>query len=73
MMQMRYEVRFVGDADLPNEVDYAFVRLGDKTYLFMKRSACNGGRLGQCEGLTRSFNTWQQAQSVELKELAGAL
>lgn len=70
---MKYQVRFVGDSELPSEVDYAFVRLADRTYLFMKQSACRGGGLGECRALTRSFDTWQRAQSVELKELAGVL
>lgn len=69
---MRYEVRFVGDSDLPEGVDYAFAKTTDRTYLFMKRSACTVDGTGECEALTRSFNTWEQAQSVELKQLACA-
>lgn len=70
---MRYEVRFVEDAELPSEVEFAFVRLADQTFLFMKRSAVLAHMGGRCDALTRSFNTWERAQSVELKELADAL
>lgn len=69
---MHYEVRFVEDHQLPSGVDYAFAKVLDRTYLFMKRSA-RGAPIGRCEALTRSFNTWERAQSVELKEMAGAL
>ena len=65
---MRYEVRFVGDEALPSEVDYVFVRLAERTYLLMKASSARA-RLGECEALTRSFNTWERAQSVALKHL----
>lgn len=69
---MHYEVTFVEDAALPSGVDYAFVRLADRTYLFMKESAvaCAEHRAA---ALTRSFNTWERAQSVELKQFAGSL
>lgn len=65
---MRYEVRFVEDSALPSEVEFAFVRLDSRTYLFMKESAV---RLppGECTALTRSFNTWERAQSVALRHL----
>lgn len=66
---MKYEVRFVGDADLPSEVDYVFVRLDERTYLLMKASAIHAARGRECDALTRSFNTWERAQSVELKHL----
>lgn len=69
---MRYEVRFVGDDALPVGVDYTFAVTLGKTYLFMKRSACAGVSFGECQALTRSFSTWERAQSVELKELARA-
>lgn len=68
---MQYEVRFVQDSELPSEVDYAFARVDGRTYLFMKRSVVIHGP-GECRALTRSFTTWEQSQSVELKELAGA-
>jgi hypothetical protein len=69
---MHYEVRFVGDSELPDGVDYAFARTADHTYLFMKRSAVDACPGGECEALTRSFTTWERAQSVELKELSDA-
>lgn len=69
---MRYQVRVVGDAELPSEVDYAFACVAEYTYLFVKRSALDATP-GACAVLTRSFNTWEQAHSVELKQLAGAL
>lgn len=65
---MRYEVRFVEDTELPSEVDYAFVRFADQTYLFMKRTAVEAAA-GPCGALTRSFNLWQRAQCVEAREL----
>lgn len=65
---MRYEVRFVEDSQLPSGVEYAFVRLTDQTYLFMKRSAIDV-TTGLCAALTRSFNLWQRAQCVEAREL----
>ena len=65
---MDYRVRLVGDSDLPDGIDYTFARVADRTYLFMKQSACKG-QLGDCDALTRSFNTWERAQSVPLKHL----
>lgn len=65
---MQYEVRFVKDSELPSEVDFVFVRLAERTYLLMKESVARARR-GECEALTRSFNTWERAQSVALKHL----
>lgn len=68
---MRYQVRFVEDSRLPSGVEFAFVSVGDETYLFMKRSACSS-TTGECEALTRSFNTWQRAQGVRARELVAS-
>lgn len=65
---MHYQVRFVEDSRLPSGVEFAFVSVGDETYLFMKQSAIRPGE-GECEALTRSFNTWQRAQGVRPREL----
>ena len=65
---MRYEVRFVEDTELPSEVDFAFVRFADQTYLFMKRAAIDAAA-GPCAALSRSFDLWQRAQCVEAREL----
>ena len=70
---MHYQVRFVEDSELPEDVDFVFARTAEHTYLFMKRSVVEAGPGGECAALTRSFNTWERAQSVELKHLAGAL
>jgi hypothetical protein len=70
---MRYKVRFVKDSELPDGVDYAFACTAGQTYLFMKRSVVDADPGGECVALSRSFTTWERAQSVELKELAGAL
>jgi hypothetical protein len=70
---MHYEVHFVGDSELPEGVDYAFATTANQTYLFMKWSAANADEPGCCDALSRSFTTWERAQSVELKEPARAL
>lgn len=63
-----YQVVFVKDSELPNGVDYAFARMDEHTYLFMKRSAVDADP-GRCDALTRSFNTWERAQDVEAREV----
>lgn len=73
MHRQHYQVLFVEDSQLPEGVDFAFARTLEHTYLFMKRSVVDASPGGRCDALTRSFNTWEQAQSVELKDLAGAL
>ena len=73
MRSQHYQVRFVEDSALPEGVDYAFARTLEHTYLFMKRSVVDAVPGGRCDALTRSFNTWEEAQSVELKHLAGVL
>ena len=69
---MHYQVRFVKDSELPDGVDYVFARTAGQTYLFMKRSVVDACPGGECAALSRSFTTWERAQSVEVKELAGA-
>jgi len=69
---MDYQVRFVGDAELPDGVEFIFVRLVDETFLFVKRSAVVATTTGHCDALTRSFNTWERAQWVAPRELIGA-
>lgn len=70
---MDYQVRFIRESDLPAGVDYVFARTADHTYLFMRQSLVAGVAAGEvCDVLTRSFNTWERAQSVELKEFADA-
>ena len=70
---MDYQVRFVRESDLPAGVDYVFARTADHTYLFLKQPLVAGVGPGEaCDALTRSFNTWERAQSVELKEFADA-
>jgi hypothetical protein len=70
---MHYRVMFVGDSDLPEGVDYAFARTTDQTYLFVKRSAVNAAAPGCCDALSRSFATWERAQSLEFEEFASAV
>lgn len=65
---MRYEVRFVGDSELPDGVDYAFAKVADRTYLFMKASVARATN-GECEALTRSFATWEAARDAPLRHL----
>lgn len=70
---MHYQVRFVEESALPAGVDYAFARTGGRTYLFMKQSAmADAGPGDVCGALTRSFTTWERAQSVKLQEFSDA-
>lgn len=69
---MDYQVRFIRESDLPAGVDYVFARTADHTYLFLKQPLVAGVAGEACDVLTRSFNTWERAQSVELKEFADA-
>lgn len=71
---MRYQVRLVGDSDLPDGVDYAFAKVDDRTYLFMKASVVRAPD-GECRALTRSFTTWEAGQHAPvtcLRHLASA-
>ena len=67
---MRYQVRFVGDDQLPSEVEYVFVCIDGQTYLFVKGSAVDPAT-GRCDALTRAWSTWEA--SLQLEELAHAL
>lgn len=78
---MRYQVRFVEDAALP-EVEWAFARVDGVTYLFIRQSAIDT-HTGECAALTRAWETWQRVdpaiplvpgqrvRSVELEQAAG--
>lgn len=68
---MRYQVRFVGDDQLPSEVEFVFVCLRGRTHLLVKRSTVDAAT-GRCAALTRAWSTWERA-SVELEELAHSL
>lgn len=59
---MGYQVRFVEDAELPSEVEFAFVRLAvGTTYLFVKHSAIDA-ETGCCDALTRAWALWQAVE-----------
>lgn len=78
---MRYQVRFVDDAALP-EVEWAFARIDGTTYLFVRRSAIDTST-GACDALTRAWEAWQRVDpaiptipgqrvaSVEFEKAAG--
>lgn len=68
---MKYQVRFVEDSGLPQEVEWAFARTTGETYLFVKQSAIDPTS-GRCDALTHAWEAWQ-AVSVELEEPAHAL
>jgi hypothetical protein len=57
-----YQVRFVEDAALPSEVEFAFVRVADATYLFVKESAIDV-TTSECPALARAWETWQKAET----------
>ncbi len=63
---MHHEVRFVEDAALPSEVEFAFVRLTEVTYLFVKRSAIDA-TTGECLALTRAWEAWQKAEAFAVR------
>ena len=64
---MRYQVRFVDDDSLPEEVEWAFAIVSGRASLFVKQSAIDT-TTGRCEALTRAWEVWQARHSVELEE-----
>jgi hypothetical protein len=81
---MRYRVRFVNDTALPEGVEFAFARLAEQAFLFVKRSAIDPVT-GECDAVVRAWTLWEsqmiwaepapglRAVLVELEETAGAL
>lgn len=61
---MRYQVRFVGNDDLPEGVEWVFARQAGHTYLFVKQSAiCE--ETGRCKALSRAWQVWQDVEIAE--------
>lgn len=64
---MRYQVRFVENAAMPTDVEWAFARQAEDTFLFVKESAIDV-TTGRCDALSRAWQVWQdaEAQSIAL-------
>lgn len=62
---MEYQVRFVGDAAMPEGVEWAIARQAGETYLFVKCSAI-GSATGRCDVLTRAWESWQAAEAMSI-------
>jgi hypothetical protein len=56
---MRYQVRFIEDASLPDGVEWAFVRTTRETYLFVKESAIDPAS-GCCDAMTAAWNAYER-------------
>lgn len=58
---MKYEVRFVGDSDLPDGVEFAFARFAGEAYLFIKQSSIDP-ETGSCDAVVRAWVLWESRQ-----------
>lgn len=73
---MRYQVRFVADASLPEGVEWSFARQAGTTYFFVKQSAIDT-TTGRCDALARAWEVWESTEAestlVTLRTFARAI